>query len=190
MECTEHGQCENPTPECREDRTCGACTGDEACEGRAEAPVCDLSGDASFAGRCVRCTGKDYDCGEDSATDKPFVCDSLARECSEEVKGSSGLCGECVSDAECPAGQLCVLQELESATIGWFCMWQKQAGVGAAPTSCSNARPYVDAVPDAESIDGTTAEVCTLALSRVRRTRTSVARIAAGGRQAEMRSAE
>ncbi len=165
VECTAHAQCENPTPECGQDRACGACTSDDACEGRAEAPVCDRSSVESFGGRCVQCTGKNYDCGEDTVTSKPYVCDSLARDCSEEVEGSSGLCGECVSDAECPVGQLCVLQQFESATIGWFCMWQKQAGVGGAPTSCSNARPYVDAVPDAESIDGTTAEVCTLALS-------------------------
>jgi hypothetical protein len=163
VQCLKNSDCMDSAASRCNDGACQPCTGPLHCKHLDNLSICDTS---LGSGECVQCTGAQYAaCGTDSITGRPFVCDSVKRKCSDQTERSSGLCGGCVSDAECPTGQLCVLQEFDSATIGYFCVWKKQAGIGGAPTSCSDARPYVQAVPDTESIDGTNAEVCTLALS-------------------------
>lgn len=163
VQCLENSDCTDPAASRCSNGSCVPCTGPLHCAHLDDLGVCDAS---SGSGECVECTGTNYQaCGTDSVTSQPFVCDSLNRTCTDRTQSSSGLCGECVSDAECPAGQLCVLQEFESATIGYFCMWRRGAGVGGAPSSCTSARPYFKAVSDSQSIDGITADVCTLAVS-------------------------
>lgn len=162
-QCLEDADCTDPAAAHCGDGTCVPCTGPLHCAHLDGLGICDTS---SGSGECVQCTGTQYGaCGIDSVTSRPFVCDSINRTCANRAEHSSGLCGGCVTDAECPSGQLCLLQEFESATIGYFCMWQRGAGVGGAPASCTTARPYRDTIVDAESIDGTTADVCTLRVS-------------------------
>ncbi|HMJ11902.1 MAG TPA: hypothetical protein VK524_10840 [Polyangiaceae bacterium] len=164
VQCLSHDDCTDPTASRCNAGQCQPCIESAQCDHIDDRGVCDES---SGIGQCVQCTGKQYEaCGVDTAnTGRAFVCDSTSRTCSDQTAGSSGLCGQCVSDAECPSGQLCVLQQFNSTTIGYFCVWQRAAGVGGAPSSCTNARPYFKAVGDAESIDGTTADICTLAVS-------------------------
>ena len=179
-QCLSDGDCGDPSASLCDAGTCVPCTHNLHCagvltgDGATELGVCDTSGGD---GVCVQCTGHDYagcgtcdpvvhECGDDDEfTGDALVCDSLTKSCSDQPEASSGLCGECVSDAECPAGQLCVLQEFDSATIGYFCFWEKNAGQGGAPTSCPTARPYIETVLDADSIDGLTADVCALEVS-------------------------
>jgi hypothetical protein len=159
VQCTENDHCTDPAASVCGGETCEACQQDADCDHIAGKGVCDT-------GECVQCTGAKYAaCGNDE-DDKPLVCDSASRTCSTSAtERSTGLCGGCVSDAQCNLGQLCVMQTFDSATIGYFCVWQKAAGVGGAPTGCSTARPFVKTVNDAESIDGTTANICTLAVT-------------------------
>jgi hypothetical protein len=141
---------------------CVGCTESEQCAGHVGTTVCDAS-----EGECVECTGLEYGACGTSGGGERLVCDSLSRSCSpSETERSSGLCGECISDAECGEGQACVLQRYEETDVGYFCFWQK-GGSGGAPTSClsAEARPYVGTQSMAESIDGVVADVCGLALT-------------------------
>jgi hypothetical protein len=83
---------------------------------------------------------------------------------------SAGVCDACVSDAQCGAGQLCVMQYFDEVgdsegevEVGYFCFWREDATEAGAPAGdCVNARPYVDTRADSESIEGTDATVCGL----------------------------
>jgi len=119
--------------------------------------VCD-------AGTCVQCTGKKFAaCGQDSGT--PLVCDSLKKTCTNSKQLSAGLCAACVSDAQCEAGKMCVLDRFGSPAkdVGYFCHWKKGDAAGGAPTSCSmTGKPYSDTQLSVTSIDGVTSDICTL----------------------------
>lgn len=173
-QCLSDNDCGDPSASLCDAGTCAPCTHNLHCtgvvagDGTTELGVCDPSGGD---GECVQCTGFDYagcgtcdpsqhECGDgDEFAGDPLVCDSLAKACSDQPEASSGLCGECVSDAECPTGQLCVLQEFDETSIGYFCFAVLEPG-----NSC-DSRPYFGGVADAESIDTTTVDVCTLAVS-------------------------
>jgi hypothetical protein len=105
--------------------------------------VCDIDGDDPDDNRCVQCTGLQYDACSDGGI--VYVCDSSLRTCSTEHGfGTAGPCYECVSDAHCADGLLCVPMTFgEPATaIGNFCQWIVGGG-GGAPTNCTdNGRPY------------------------------------------------
>ena len=146
-----------------ETHTCMACAGDADCEHFSATPAC-------FEGKCVECTGKNNSaCGVDSASGDPFVCDSLKRTCSTDTEHSTGLCGACVSDAQCMAGQLCVKDTLgtgdSAKDVGYFCHWKKGDTRNGAPALCNAARPYVRTVMSVTSIDGEIADICTLRTS-------------------------
>jgi hypothetical protein len=78
-----------------------------------------------------------------------------------------------VSDAQCKAGQLCVMQTYDDPgdapnggelEVGYFCFW-RQDSAGVPGGDCGNARPFVDTRPSATSIDGVQATVCGLAVT-------------------------
>jgi hypothetical protein len=103
-----------------------------------------------------------------------FTTDSLQRTCSTDSMhqvGMTGVCGGCISDAECMTGMECVHTEFGNPAkeVGWYCQGQESAVSGH---DCANAKPFVKTVPapssgDAPtvSIDGQTATICTLAVS-------------------------
>ena len=119
------------------------------------------------AGACVQCTGKKFTaCGLDTGT--PLVCDSLKRTCSANKQHSAGLCQTCVTDAQCNAGEMCVLDKFGSSPVevGYFCHWKKGDTANGAPLNCSvTGMPYVGTQLAATSIDGAVSDVCTLAVS-------------------------
>src|SRR5690606_2213344 len=182
--CTENTHCSGDTPFCDTDsNSCVTCLANDACT-EATASLCEdgqcapclnnddcshIEGKAVCdAGECVECTGTDYAaCGIDPVSSKPFVCDSLSRTCSTELEGSSGLCGQCVSDAECAPGQMCVLQTFGNPAqdVGYFCFWKRGDSAPGAPTLCSSEVPYVRTISDASSIDAQMATICGLAAS-------------------------
>ena len=159
--CTEHGHCENPTPECGADHACKTCASNDACNGRAATPVCDLSSDAAFAGKCVGCTGTEYaSCGS-APGGTPFVCDSLARTCTTEIKASALACEACVSDAQCATGRVCMRTKFGAAETGSYCLWtQDAAGPGAPNGNCGAVRPFIIGENAWQSVDGATPTVC------------------------------
>jgi hypothetical protein len=120
-------------------------------------------------GKCVECTGDNYAaCGKDSH-DKTLVCDSLARTCSTTAtEKSTGLCGSCISDAQCFEGHLCVQQTFGTPgqNVGHFCFWKKAAmGAGGPANSCSSIQPFVSAKLAQTSIDNTMDDICGLAVT-------------------------
>ncbi|MGC4068857.1 MAG: hypothetical protein QM784_30275 [Polyangiaceae bacterium] len=137
--------------------TCTACQADSDCSQIAGKNVCS-------AGMCVQCTGKKHGaCGE--LEGKALVCDSLSQTCTTDKKvGSSGLCQPCVSDAQCPAGQLCHQQMFDGKPVGYFCFWKEGDTANGAPAGCAlpTNRPYAKAEPGVISIDGEAATLCTL----------------------------
>jgi hypothetical protein len=161
VQCASDADCPDPSAsKCSASNTCVPCDDSAQCAHQPDLPVC-------VTGTCKACDGTHYEaCGLDTGnTDKPFVCDSLNNVCSDQVEGSSGLCGPCVSDAHCPAGQLCVLQSFDDSDVGYFCMWERAAGVGGAPESCTTAQPYFKALTGVSSIDNATGDLCTLRVS-------------------------
>lgn len=161
VECLAPTDCKTPTASRCDAGECTACTTNSDCAHIAGKTVCDAD-----AGECVQCTGTDYaSCGMDAGT--PLVCDSLARTCTTTKEASAGLCQPCLTDAQCKAGQLCVMETFgsENAEVGYFCFWQKGAPVGGAPALCSSARPYVETIAEQISVDGQAGDICGLAVS-------------------------
>lgn len=180
VECLEHEDCVAPTALCDAEHFCVECLENEACtdttaswcEAGSCSP-CQTHADCSHlegvavcdAGTCVECTGTEYaSCGANDAG-KPLVCDSKARSCSEQVEGSVGLCGDCVSDASCKQGMRCIQERFLSngTLLGYVCAWER--GAEGAPASCSTARPYAQARLAVMSIDGAEADMCALRVS-------------------------
>jgi hypothetical protein len=175
VQCLAHGDCKNPKPQCSTARKCVACTKDEACVDREDETVCDTDSWSDSQGECVECTGTKYGPCKDGNTE--YVCDSQKRKCSSDedhVKGGTGVCGGCISDAECNTGMVCVDLEYGNPTkdTGWFCQWKEDApGTDAPHGSCANVRPFVNTAPfesddpDVITVDRNNVTVCTLAAS-------------------------
>ncbi len=167
-ECLTNADCTSPgAPRCDETYHCAPCQLNDDCEdihlesGDALG-VCDLSA-GEEEGRCVECTGTDYEsCGTSGGV--PLVCDSLERQCSTALEGSAVLCQECVSDAQCAAGELCVEQMFEGQSVGYFC-FSKEGADGVFSDCESLGRPYVSAIAGARSVDGAEATICGLRAS-------------------------
>jgi hypothetical protein len=159
VECLTPSDCASASASRCQAGACTPCSSHADCAHIAGKSVCD-------GGECVECTGTDYAaCGEDAGT--PLVCDSLSQSCSTKKQASAGLCQTCVSDAQCKAGQLCVMQRFGSPErdVGYFCFWKKAAGTGGAPALCSSVRPFVETLVNQTSIDQATGDVCGLAVS-------------------------
>jgi len=158
--CLKQADCTDPAASACKAGACTACSKDEDCSNIAGKGVCD-------AGACVQCTGKKFAaCGQDAGSN--LVCDSLARTCTTNKQSSAGLCQPCVSDAQCGAGQMCVLDQFgaPAKAVGYFCHWKKGDTANGAPTSCvASGRPYVGTQVNAKSIDGAVSDVCTLSVS-------------------------
>jgi hypothetical protein len=139
---------------------CVKCTTNDDCAHITGKTVCD-----TVAGECVQCTGKDYDsCGMDTGT--PLVCDTLKRTCTTSKEHAADLCKACVSDANCKLGEACVLEKYDGKDVGYFCFWTQGDTGNGAPSDCfATGHPYAETKTNAVSIDGTTADICSLASS-------------------------
>lgn len=150
-DCTDPSasRCETAT------HTCMPCTASTECAHLTGVGVCD-------AGDCVECTRTDGTaCGG-------MLCDSLMRTCTTFAPGSAGLCQPCVADAHCPAGQLCVAMTFGDppVPVGSYCLWRQDATETGGPMGdCFTIPPYVRASTGTPSIDGTSASVCSLAVT-------------------------
>jgi len=118
------------------------------------------------AGACVQCTGtKAEACGSQDSV--PLVCDSLGKTCSMLKAGKTDVCQPCVSDAQCMPGRLCVQETLSNGQkLGFACFWKEGDPQVDAPANCFvDGRPFIKQLPNASSIDGATANICTLRVS-------------------------
>ena len=139
--------------------SCTACTDDTQCAHIPGKNVCS-------AGACVQCTGtKAEACGSQDSV--PLVCDSINKTCSTLRAGKTDVCQPCVSDAQCMPGRLCVQETLNSGQkLGFACFWKEGDPQVGAPANCFiDGRPFSKLLASASSIDGATANICTLSIS-------------------------
>lgn len=171
--------------QCSSENKCVECLKNEHCT-NADASVCDpsnkcvpcsdgtdtqcahISGKNVCAGtQCVQCT-KDKRTACKTGDNKPAACDNALHSCTTAEVGATGLCGECVSDAQCQPGSRCVQTTYMGVSgeqvVGWHCMWRVQGGNGA-PIDCALEanRPFVG-TKMVGSIDAPTSVLATCTL--------------------------
>ncbi len=144
VECLVHDDC--PTaekPQCQ-DNACVPCSGDEACAGRQDATLCNLTPGSKTAGRCVECTVTDESpCGDN-------VCDPHDLRCTDRARASKQICQPCVADSECVADHRCIaMQFAGAARSSAYCMKR-------VATGCE--RPYASSPIRRTSLSGAAAE--------------------------------
>ena len=177
VECLSSTDCKSPAASLCSSGTCSPCAANADCSHIAGKTVCKAGvssdsdagtepGDAGTSpNECVQCTGTDYAaCGQSGG--KNLVCSSLTNTCSTSAEHSAGLCKPCVSDAQCPLGEMCVEEMFNGQSVGYFCFYKQGDTANGAPASCiSNGRPYSGVLKSAVSIDGETADICSLRVS-------------------------
>jgi hypothetical protein len=140
--------------------TCGACSDDDACIDRTGTETCALTG--ASMGSCVECI-------DNSGCEATEGCDLPTNACRTFTAESANTCGDCVADAECMAGRLCIpftyddprTPAADPVPAGNHCAFrQDAAGPGAPAGDCVNIRPYVRAQM-AMSVDGVETTFCT-----------------------------
>ncbi|MGB0679471.1 MAG: hypothetical protein ACPGUV_07415 [Polyangiales bacterium] len=152
--CTENANCAGSNAS-RCDTSTGACTAcltSADCDHIAGNNVCDN-------GLCIQCNAADDTaCGN-------FICDKLAKQCTQVVKNTVGVCGECIDDDECNVGRVCVQLTVGTVDVGRRCLWRLDATTAGAPNgNCANVPPYSDA-RTVTTVNGAQAQVCALAFS-------------------------
>jgi hypothetical protein len=168
------GACSDPTPLCDEStNTCVACLASTDCSDPSASKCdagscvpCEDSRECTHiegagvcdAGACVECTAENRSaCGT-------FVCDGSSNTCTTRPEHSKDNCGDCVADAECMAGRVCVVMTLDSTNVGQFCQWQQAARPPGPDGVCNNVRPYAGVEP-VTTIDDASTTICTLDLT-------------------------
>jgi len=90
----------------------------------------------------------------------------MSKTCSTLKAASADICQPCVSDAHCKPGRLCVQEIVNGKMLGFACFWKEgDPANGAPPTCLVEGRPFAKQVLNASSIDGATANICTLRVS-------------------------
>jgi hypothetical protein len=160
--CLMDSDCSDPTA-AKCDTTmgeCVACDDSMQCDGIGSTNVCATAGDR--AGECVECT-------DNSACGAMEGCDLAMNTCRTYTAESVGACGDCVADAECMAGMLCIPWTYndprtsgdDAIAAGNHCAWRQDAsGMGAPEGDCFTLRPYIRAEM-ATSVDGVAQTFCT-----------------------------
>lgn len=147
--------CVDPTPICdTTSGTCVECVEDVNC-----------SGAKCLDGSCVECISNS-DCGNPG--DATPVCQPN-HTCGPAGKATADVCEPCVADSQCQSGQLCVMQTFgvvgDVEDVGYFCAWRVDAPVPGPDGVCGNSTPYLEQINSVTSINGTTANVCTLGVT-------------------------
>ena len=92
------------------------------------------------------------------------MCDVAAGTCTAIPERAALLCEPCVSDRQCPVGQLCVTTRFMGEDAGRFCLRPREAtGVGAPGGSCITIAPYIGGFDAAGTADPATVRMCGLA---------------------------
>ena len=175
-ECLSNADCKSATASLCSGGVCSPCAANADCSHIGGKNVCKVtsasdgdagadSGTSSSTNECVQCTGSQYSaCGQSAG--KNLVCNSLTNACSTFAEQSAGLCQTCVSDAQCAGGEMCVDEMFNGQSVGYFCFYKQGANVNGAPADCTlTGRPYSGVLKNSVSIDGLTADICSLATS-------------------------
>jgi hypothetical protein len=153
VQCATDNDCNSDTASRCVNNQCVECNNNNACTGQPSGnTVCDT---AANPNRCVECTGTDF--ASCAVAGSPRVCNSVARTCTNSTPASAARCGDCVSDAQCEVGDLCVPQALGSATAP-FCFPAAAAG----GTPCVGFGAFRSSITT-DSLDADNVAVCTLA---------------------------
>lgn len=157
VECLASTECSDAKAAKCDGGACVKCTTNDDCAHIAGKTVCDTT-----IGECVECTGKDYaSCGISMGT--PLVCDTLERTCTNNKEHTADLCKPCVSDSNCKEGEICAAEKYDGKDVGYFCFWKQGDTAHGAPGDCfTDGNPYAGVQVNAKSIDGATADICTL----------------------------
>jgi hypothetical protein len=156
VDCQKNEDCTDPAASVC-DTSMGKCV---ACSDGNDAHCTHITDKNVCSGaRCVQCTkDKLTACFKQvGAENVQYACNALTRACSANVVRKTKPCGECVSDAECETGNVCVQMTL-GETGKYYC----------APTTvgnCETKQPFYKYEPSKRTIDAAMSNVCTLAVS-------------------------
>lgn len=157
VECLQNSDCEDPTAS-----VCNTATHTcEPCAGTGAADCDHIDGKhVCLAGTCVQCTKDELAaCAvQQGGTTVQNACHALEHTCTQHELGKTPPCGECVSDAQCMAGHVCVEMAFGGQPIAgtWYCQPVHDA------MNCSGARRFVALASGVVTIDGEVADLCTL----------------------------
>ena len=148
-ECGVNTDCPTVAASRCEENSCTGCADDDDCSHVTGLNVC-------IDGTCVECRSN-ADCAVNEG------CELATNTCRPFTAGTGARCSECVRDAECQAGMLCVQMRFGGQPVGQHCLWRQDAeGTGTPNGDCvTGDRPFVRA-ESITSIDGTMATVCGL----------------------------
>ncbi len=144
--CLETSDCTDASASLCDSSSCAPCVVDDDCSHIDGKDLCD-------EGACVDCKSE-ADCGGN-------VCDPSVNTCTTFPAGDLTACQECVYDAQCQTGQLCVEQSFDSKVIGNFCTWRKDGRTQTALGCFPAGKPFVNTA-SVTSTDGVEADVCQL----------------------------
>jgi hypothetical protein len=161
VECLQNADCKDARKSVCEvaSHTCQPCAEGSAsdCSHIEDKHVC-------LASECVECT-KDKLAAclvQDSPTKTTqYACHAISHTCTNYELRKTPPCGECVSDAQCTVGHVCVTMEFGGQPIPekWYCQPVLEA------LNCNGERPYIGLGRGEVTIEGETADVCTLRMS-------------------------
>ena len=143
--------------------SCVGCTVGEAgqCDGIMDGDTAlNACSDLAGSGVCVECTS------DDSCTDA--VCDlrpdSETRfTCVGERPDDVFVCGECISNSECPDDQVCVATSFLGTETGYRCQWAVDPAAPDAMADCSNNHaPFLSPTAMGPTAGAVEAQTCTL----------------------------
>jgi hypothetical protein len=155
-ECDDHGDCDDPSrAQCSAAGECVRCALPLHCSARTDGRT--VCGDE---GTCVECTATERAACGSNACRPDGTC--------SEFGTAQPACLPCDTDANCGEGLLCVEMSFDDPTptvVGAVFPWQRPATeIGPPKGVCGlTSQPFAETMPDAMSVDGFEADICTLA---------------------------
>jgi hypothetical protein len=159
VQCLTSADCKDPSASVCDlaSHTCTGCKQTSDCGHIDGKQIC-------LAGTCVQCTkDKLAACVVQQSPTKTVqnACNALNHTCTDDELGKTPPCGECVSDAQCMAGHVCVAMAFGGQPIvgKWYCQPVRDG------MNCDSKRPYVVLASGKVTIEGENADFCTLLVS-------------------------
>jgi hypothetical protein len=161
VECLSSADCKDPGASACDlaSHTCKGCKETSDCSHIDGKQVCLTS-----TSTCVQCTkDKLAACLVQQSPTRTVqnACNALNHTCTDEELGKTPPCGECVSDAQCTPGHVCVDMAFGGQPIigKWYCQPVRDG------MNCDSKRPYVVLASGNVTIEGENADFCTLQVS-------------------------
>lgn len=161
VQCLTNADCKDPSAS-----VCDVTS--HTCQGCKEANAMDCSHiegkQVCLESKCVQCTkDKLAACLVQQSPTKTVqnACHALTHTCTDDEVKKTPPCGECVSDAQCTPGHVCVAMTFGGQPIAgkWYCQPVLDG------LNCSAKRPYVVLANNQVTVDDDRADICTLRTS-------------------------